>query len=121
MRMRGENMVIVSPSKHYWYRVQFQSIESLLRHIIIAERVLEAEVELVVGVDEVEAGVVVRPVPGAHTPGVATPLVPTVPVNVHANVPLEQPHVLHTPVVVVTVGNEPDNRGGVAHFGFEVI
>ena len=109
------------------YCVQFECIEGLLCDVVIADVILQGQVELVLLVDQVEARVrvhlvrVPQPPVAAALPASETchvskddvsppdPPVPAPPVHVHPNQLREPPHVAVPPTLAVAVRHEPDH------------
>ena len=109
------------------YCVQFECIEGLLCDVVIADVILQGQVELVLLVDQVEARVrvhlvrVPQPPVAAALPASETchvskddvsppdPPVPAPPVHVHPDQLREPPHVAVPPTLAVAVRHEPDH------------
>ena len=92
---RRENVLVVRSSQNHRNGVQFEGIECLLRDVVSTQSVLETQVEPVVPVDEVEAGVLVERVEVTHVPVLAAGERTTVAVYVNFDEPLEQLDVSH--------------------------
>lgn len=91
---------IIGATVHDWDHVVPEGIVQLLGYVIVAERILEREVEKIVGFDDLLEAVHAR----------WTIHGPAFPVNVDRYVPRQLVHVLLPTAFCLTVAHEPDYR-----------
>ena len=89
--MRGESGVNVSPGKQDGNGVQLEGIEGLLSDVVITDVILQRQIELVLLVDEVKAGVRVDLVRVPESPVLATLHVAALAVDVDPDVLCQPP------------------------------